>query len=278
MRYLIIMSLVLLLAFGCVNPPQAGNNTTYSPPVISNGTNVSQPSQNLSGANYANFNDNVSVMYALYVDGKLYDTNNATLANESGIYNPGNAYIPFNFTVALDRGIINGFVLNIIGMEENETLSFRVAPEKGYGAHDPSQVVVVPRYYEKNLTEVVPRSYFTERNLNVSNGTGFKAAMGTIIIQDFNDENVTIFYLLDQNFTTNGIPQKVVESQNFTAKIEFDLDVNGTYALPDPQTGQKQLFRVTDKTGTNITLDANHPLAGKTLDFTVTMLDIQKAS
>jgi FKBP-type peptidyl-prolyl cis-trans isomerase 2 len=235
-------------------------------------------------ANYSvNIGDNVSVIYALWVNGSLYDTNNVTLANESGIYKLTKSYKPLNFTVEFNKGMIDGFVINVIGMRVNETVTFNVDPERGYGLYDPSKVMVLPRYYNKTMNETIPRSYFTERGMNVSNGTSYRTQYGTVFIQDFNDENVTIFYFLQEGskFTVNGIPQKVVstifEKTKQYATIEFMLDVNKTYVLPDPVTGQKKVFKVIDKTDQNITLDSNHALANQTLRFRVTLLDVTPA-
>lgn len=277
-----------LLFFGCVNPPPSGNGTEY--PVITNSTgpipgenasNASTPAGYVLPADYsAALGDYVSVGYALWVDGKLYDTNNASLANESGTYNPQRAYRPFNFAVEFNKGVIDGFVINTIGMRINETITFDVDPERGYGLADPANVISVPRYYDKSLYEVMPRSYFTERGMNISNGTSFNSAFGPVFVSDMNDENVTIFYVLKpgSNFTVSGIPQTVVGMSNMTAKIEFAFELNKTYSIPDPQTGAQTPFTVTALNDENVTLDGNHPLAGKTLHFSVTLLDAIPAS
>jgi len=296
MRNIIIFAVIGMLLFGCINPPQGGNQTnqTGTQPVINapNGSvsNPANPPANASNATNAStgpgplpkdytvsLGDNVSVMYSLYVDGKLYDTSDATLANESGILNPYRAYQPFNFTVMFNQGVIDGFVTNIIGTRINETITFSVDPDRGYGPYDPKKVFAVPRYYNKSLYETIPRSYFTERNLSVGNGTGFDSPYGTVFAQDVNDENVTLFYLdlakEGTSFKYLNMPQQVVWSSNFTSTIELMLDVNKSYTLADPATGQPTRYLIMDKTDENITLDSNHPLANKTLYFNVTLVD-----
>lgn len=295
MRNIMIFAVIGMLVFGCINPPQAGNNTTSNQPIITtpnatapaNASNGSlQPPQNQPPQNESEFvlppdysvdlGDQVSVMYALYVDGALYDTNNATLANESGKYNPYRNYAPLSFTAQMGAGMIDGFVLGVIGMHMNETLSFRVDPERGYGPYNPGKVITVPRYYSKNLSETVPRYYFTEHQLEVSNGTSYETDYGMIFIQDFNDENVTIYYAslvsAGYRFTYGGIPHQVVNSTVYEATLERMFDANKTYVLPNPATGQATKFLVTDKNEQNITLDANHALANKSLDFIVTLI------
>ncbi|MEW6035191.1 MAG: FKBP-type peptidyl-prolyl cis-trans isomerase [Candidatus Micrarchaeota archaeon] len=282
MRLLIIAALMGLLIAGCVNPPQQNQTNRTGPPVLTVPNGTGQPDvtgqQNASTAlppDYSvSLGDYVSVIYSLRVDGEVIDTNNATLANESGIYSPARKYQPFNFTVQFNEGVIDGFIINVVGMRMNETITFSVPPERGYGPYDPKKVVVVPRYYNKSLYETVPRSYFEAQGLAVENGTSFETAYGPVFVSDLNDENVTIFYVLKPNsgFIVNGLPQKVASLDNLTATIEYMLAVNETYRLPDPSTGAQTTFTVVDKTDQNITIDSNHPLANKTLDFKVTLI------
>ncbi|MEW6749305.1 MAG: FKBP-type peptidyl-prolyl cis-trans isomerase [Candidatus Micrarchaeota archaeon] len=284
MRYAFVMLLFGILLLGCVNPPPAVNETngTTVHPVITTPNGTQQPANQTQNVSYVlppgyvlSEGDLAAVWYTLLVDGKVYDTNNATLANESGIYSPSRSYVPLTFTVGFDKGLINGFILNVLGMSINETVIFNVKPELGYGIHTLDRVITVPRYYNKSMYEVVPRSYFEENGLEVSNGTGYDSPYGQVFINDFNDDNVTLMYLMQpgQKFTLNNAPQKVVSISNLTATIEFDFDVNKTYVLPDPQTGAGTRFTVVDKTEQEITLDANHPLAGKNLTFQVTLID-----
>lgn len=290
MRSYIVLALLAILLAGCVNPPQEGGNQTTQPPVMdvapghnNTGQNTSvQPQQNqsteLPPGYTVSLGDHVWVDYTLWVQGNVLDTSNATLANESGIYNPNRQYKPLDFEVQFNKGIIDGFVIATVGMHINETLAFDVDPARGYGPYDPAKVIVVPRYYEKSLYETVPRSYFTERNLTVTNGTGYDSPYGTVFIQDYNDENVTLFYMLipGGNMTVNGLPEHVASLNNLTATMEYMLNVNHTYLLPHPQTGAPTRFLVTDKTDTNITLDSNHPLANETLRFQVTLLNVTR--
>lgn len=298
MRNIIIFALIGLLLFGCVNPPAGGNATSSQPTMnAQNGTvsqpanpqaNTSAPQANASAnastgpkplpADYSvSMGDNVSVMYTLYVDGKVYDTNNATIANESGIYSPLRIYKPFTFQVLIGRGVIDGFVTNVIGMRINETISFTVDPKRGYGEYDPSKVIVVPRYYNKSVMETVPRSYFTERNISVENGTGFDSPFGSVFAQNVTDDNVTLFYItltkVNSSFRYMNMPQKVVAVGDFIATIELLLDVNKTYTLANPSTGEPTRYVVLGKTPDNITLDSNPALANKTLFFNVTLVD-----
>jgi FKBP-type peptidyl-prolyl cis-trans isomerase 2 len=284
MRWFIAFALIVVL-FGCVNQ-SAVTNTTSKPPVISglgNNTSTTAPpsSQNLTLPNdyTVALTDHVWVNYTLWVDGKVLDTNDPVLANQSGVFSPTRKYGPLDYDVIFDKRLIDGFIFGTIGMKVNETLDFDVDPERGYGPWDEKKVIIVPRYYNKSLREVVPRSYFEQQHINVTNGTGFDTKFGTIFIEDFNDENVTIFYLglskLNFSFTYNGVPQRVVGVTNLSATIERMLDENKTYLLPNPATGQPTRYLVISKNDDNITLDGNHPLANETLHFRITVLKVQ---
>ena len=288
MRRLILISLLALalLLFGCTEQPE-GNKSNYTvlgagnqtPLNLTANTTPATP-KTLPDDYSVNLGDTVWVNYTLWVDGKVYDTNNATLAQEAGIYNMYRSYEPFKFEVAFNKGTIEGFVINVIGMRLNETVRFKVDPARGYGPYDPSKVMVIPRYYNKSMYEDVPRSYLEDRGIDITNGSGFSTDAGTVFINDYNDENVTLFYLLSpgHNFTINGIPQQVNYTSNMTATIEYMFQVNRTYAITDPDLGTRTLYRVTDKNETDITLDYNHPLANETLEFQVTLLDAVQGS
>jgi FKBP-type peptidyl-prolyl cis-trans isomerase 2 len=152
----------------------------------------------------------------------------------------------------------------------------------GYGQVDPSKFLTIPRYYNMSLFETLPKSYFTDRNISIENGTSFDTKYGTVIVQDIKGDNVTIFYYWaqGQKMEVNGVPIMVasLNMTDFTAVMEYNLALNKTYQLPNPDTGVQTSYLVANKTDTNITLDHNHPLAGKTLDFEVTLLKIQKGS
>ncbi len=284
MRQYIVFAIVLMLVFGCPQTEAPVNETAEEPPqtmitpVVPPTTEQTPEVPAIPLGYTVNLGDTVWVNYTLWVNGTVYDTNNATLANESGIYNPQRIYEPLMFTVEFNKGVIDGFIINTIGMALNETVQYNVDPARGYGPYDPEKVLVVPRYYNVSNYEVVPRAYLEEQGVNISNGTGYSTPFGDVFIDSFNEENVTLFYILipDHSFIVNGIPQKIVstDSETFTATIEYLLDVGQTYQLPHPQTGMPALFQVTGKTDQNITLDGNHPLANETLTFRVTLVDM----
>ncbi len=110
---------------------------------------------------------------------------------------------PFAFRIGAGH-VIEGFEEAIMGMEPGQSKTVSVSPEKGYGTHNPDQVIEMP-------ISSVPE--------------GFEIAEGMPL--QLQDDNGRV------------IPVMVVE--------------------------------ITD---TTVKLDANHPLAGKTLVFDIELLEI----
>jgi len=295
-KYSILALVAVLLIAGCLTAPPSGNNTSGSNITISPHPQNATPAQNatspavqktikpIPAGSSVDLGDTVSVDYTLWVKGKVYDTNNATLANESGIYSPLRKYGPFVFNESLDestRKVIKGLVINTLGMKIGETVTFNVDPERGYGPYDPKKVITIDRYYNRSLYETIPRSYFKDQGIeNVSNGTSFNTTAGTVFISDLNEENATLYYLLQkgQKIMVNNIPEGVVNVTNSTATLEYLLQENKTYMVADPQTGAPARYTVIGKADQNITLDGNHPLANETLRFQVTLLNASRLS
>ncbi len=264
----------IILVFGCINPllPPSANQTT---PI----TNVSGPTSDIRVDDSVSFGDTAYVDYTLYVDDKVVDTSNATLANESGSFDMQRGYAPLVFKVETGGQLLNGFVANIVGIKVNESKVFTLSPEEGYGNYDPRKIEIIPRYYNMSLFETVPIANLKAQGVNVSKGAGFNTLAGLVIINDVNSENVTLFYMLTpgQTINYNGLPQRVLNtSANMTdALIEFELKLNNTYVVQGLNSPAPITYKVINVTDTNITLDSNHRFAGKQLTFKVTLLKFE---
>ena len=62
-----------------------------------------------------------------------------------------------------------------------------------------------------------------------------------------------------------------VDRNHLPADLKPELDQQLHVSQPD---GQKFIVRVTDVSESNVTLDANHPLAGKNLTFDIQLVEI----
>ena len=254
----VFLALILLLA-GCTQQnPQ---------PPVANGS-VSQ-----NATLTAQYGDNVTVDYTLRVDGKVLDTSDMGAAKQAGIYSQNRSYQPISFQLLLDNGLINGFVNGILGMKVGETKSFTVAPADGYGPVNSSKIMNMSRYYNMSVFEDVPMDYFIAKNITVKKNAIFPTAFGFVAIENYTNDTVTIHYMLQpgQQFAYAGFPESVVNITNDTLFIRYDVEENKSYQITDPVTGQPRLIKVTHADNETVVLDENSPLAGKELDFDVTL-------
>lgn len=262
-RHFILTGLLLLplLLFGCIGPDN-GNN--------------SQGAGNIS----AQYGDVVTVDYTLKVDGEVIDTSMLSVAKANGIYDPDRSYSPLTFSMLLNGYVIPGFVNGILGMQVGEAKNFTVAPADGYGAIDQSKISIMPRYYNKSVFEEVPMSFFELNNITVEAGEVFSSEAGYVGIENYTNDTVTIRYIfsIGHKFAMFGIPQTVVNITNDTMLLRSDMEENKTYLLKDAATGQTIPLRVAHADEESITLDDNHHLAGKELDYEVIVRSVARPS
>lgn len=250
--------------------------------------------------------DIVKVDYILKLEnGTVFDTSIQTVAEENNIYNAARTYQPMQLTVGSGQ-VIKGFDNALIGMHTGQTKTITVSPADGYGEWKIENVANISksfesdRYVTSNLTASnVPTAAFTQNfgaNLSVGDiitdpqsGLKFK-------ITDMNDENVTLI-LHPEIGKTIAIP-----STGFNATATKVTASTVTWRQDPPETAQKQygtviytvtatkitetldvkvgdrvsIGVVTEVTDDTVLIDMNSPLAGKTLIFTITMVDIMK--
>lgn len=262
-KYILIFALLVLpvLFFGCLDTgPKTGNGTP--------GT------QNLT----AQYGDNVTVDYSLRVDGKVIDTSLINVAKNAGIYYANRSYQPLTFQMILGGTVIKGFVNGVLGMKVGDSKNFTIAPADGYGLADPKMITNMSRYYNMSVFEEVPVSYFKGKNITLSNSTVFPTEIGYVAVHNITNSTVTLRYLLSQGnqFALYGLPQTVLNITNYTMLIRFDMQENKTYLITDPFTNKKTYAKVTYADNQTIVLDENPPLAGKELDFEVTLRSITR--
>jgi FKBP-type peptidyl-prolyl cis-trans isomerase 2 len=286
-NYLLVLFVALVFLFGCTAKPPSSNGTSTDPKIYLVPTN-SSANQTSSASNLtlidippsssAGFGDILTVNYTLIVDGKVFDTNVLSVANAANLSRLPTAFRPLVVPMELNKSMINGFVLNLIGLQAGDSRSFNVSPSMGYGIVDQNKILKIARYQNVSLYETVPLSELQSAGINTSVGSGFQTSLGLVFINSTTSTNATLFYLLTPGASLNyqGIPQHVVSVGEREATLEYDLNVLSTYRLPHPETGQVQTFTVKSKDNESISLDYNHPLAGKTLSFNVTVLSAKR--
>lgn len=289
-NYLLVILIAFIFLFGCTTKPPSSSNSTepkiYLVPVNSSSNQsssqpVSAPNLTLidiPSSSSAAFGDILTVNYTLMVDGRVYDTNVISVADAANLSRLPTAFKPLIVPLELNKSMINGFVLNLIGLQSGDTRTFNVSPAQGYGFFDPQKVISVPRYQNVSLYEDVPLSELISAGINVTPGSGFESDVGLVFINATTSTTATLYYVLTpgKQIHYQGIPQHVEIVGDRSALLEYDLDENSTYRLPHPETGQVQTFTVKSKSNDSITLDYNHPLAGKNLTFNVTVLTAKR--
>jgi len=156
-------------------------------------------------------NDWVSVDYTgRYVNGTVFDTSNATIANQSGVYNPGRIYSPIQFQVD-QPGMIQGFNDAVLGMKVNETkYNVTIPPEKAYGEYNQSYVIVTP--------------------LQNSNATDYKDYVGQVI--SFNGRDAKLLAIDAVNNTMTLDYNNPMAGKT----LVFDITVRAISTTPFPST------------------------------------------
>ncbi|MBV0933883.1 FKBP-type peptidyl-prolyl cis-trans isomerase [Marinobacterium weihaiense] len=88
---------------------------------------------------------------------------------------------PVSFTFG-DGNIPEGFEQALLGLKAGEHAELTIAPERGFGMHNPSNI------------QVMPRSQFKDMDLEPGLVVSFQEPGGELpgVITDFNDDKVTV--------------------------------------------------------------------------------------
>ena len=264
---LLLVLAIFVFLFGCV-----GNGT--EPGTQNTTQNITQ-----NTTLYAQFGDNVTVDYTLRVDGRVMDTSLESEAKNAGMYNQNRTYKPIAFQMLLDSQMINGFVKGVVGMQVNETKNITVSPADGYGLSDSIKIFNLSRHYNMSVHEQIPISYLLDLNITPKVDKVFPTSVGYVSVENVTNDTVTIRYLFTpgHKFVIDGLPESVENMTNETMLIRLDVVENGTYVTTN-QAGAKSIARVTYAGNDTVTMDENHPLAGKQLEFEITVRSISSSN
>ncbi len=87
--------------------------------------------------------DNVTVDYTgWFDDGTVFDTSNASVAYQAGIYDPAQTYAPISFIVGQNE-VIKGFDDAVVGMKVGESKNITIEAKDAYGEYDTSLIMPV---------------------------------------------------------------------------------------------------------------------------------------
>lgn len=209
----------------------------------------------------------------------VYDTSIESVARENGIYSGKRKYESLLVEMKNDNGLLPGFTRALVRMKEGENKTFVLKPEDAYGNYNSSRVLTMKKSYNTSRYHSTPLHYFEINNISTEPGANFSTDYWVAQVMNSTNNSVTVKYTpeLNKTFVFEGIPRKVVSFDEENMFLEIAAESGGIYRLKTPS-GESMPFLVTAMNETDITFDANHQLAGKTLEFTVFVRKIQKSS
>lgn len=224
--------------------------------------------------------DTVSINYVAKIDGLVLDTSYESVANDAKIpkmegFKPKASYEPIDFIVG-EGLIMPAFEEALMGMKVGEEKTVVVPPHEGFGERNESLVistsrfVIIPREVEMSL-ERFKFSYNKEPVLNDTVEDIWN--LGVIRV---NDTAVVVRHEPPPNLLRETLNGKIkVDSNETSVIVEYIPVLNVT--VPDPNSPGNYVT-VVHSNQTSMTIDYNHPLAGKTLIFQIKVEKIIKAS
>ncbi len=243
-------------------------------------------------------------------NGTILDTNYEDIAKEAGIVK--NKYPPLRFIVGKGQ-VPGGLESALIGMKAGGKKTVILEPKDAYGEYRKELAGVADRvqYRERNLTVVnhehLTSKEFTElfrKRVAILGDTVSTYASWNYTITGVKPDNITIKAIIKRG-SVHKLPDipwncTAIEAGEYETILRQDPPEgtvvptqlgNATVTTSDdaimltinPEIGDVYLLdgipaKVTKLSETHITLDANHPLAGKTMIFDIELLQITKVA
>ncbi len=243
--------------------------------------------------------DTISVNYIgqLNDSGLVFDTSLMDVAIDNTTYRKDatfefrSSYQPLNFTVGSGQ-MIEGFDNGVLGMKVGDTKKVTVHPWEGYGNWSWDNVKNISVEENISKSETISKSEFESR-------TGELARNDTIFthwvwnwrakITEIKGDNITIEHLpqwnesdwttyqstkYDWNSTVTFINETVIKVRHKPVE-GMNVSVLGGERVITLTNGRTNSGKVMNVTNETIVVDLNHKLAGKILDFEITVLSIE---
>jgi FKBP-type peptidyl-prolyl cis-trans isomerase 2 len=250
--------------------------------------------------------DTVKVNYiGRLEDGRVFDTSLWGVASNDALYPKSlsfslraqSSYTPLTFTVGSGQ-MIAGFDQGVIGMSENETKVIVVPPDEGYGEMNMSMLfvmpllVTVPVYYTMNYSD-----FETEFSQDPETGMVVQDSLygWDILVIDANSNSDLVLLmnkpLVGEQFAVYGEPQSSPPTGWYAEITSIDSGANGGKGIiqirnlltsedagmvegVDVSTGSTFYVDMVDESAGTFRMNYNGELLGRTLYFTVTLVDI----
>jgi FKBP-type peptidyl-prolyl cis-trans isomerase 2 len=254
-------------------------------------------------------NDTVAVIYTgSFENGSVFDTNNIVEAQRLGIPKTELQLKTLDVTLGAHQ-VVSGFEQALYGMKKDETKSVTLSPEQAYGPSSPEKIAHIPivreqiRFLLFDRKVIVPTDVFLKDHPDAVVGTNVSQGGQNYTVRAIALKNVTLFLQLAVGMQVqipqapwNGTAVNVSETraivrQDPTDGLLMQTSLGPARITVKPETIRTQLLlqaggRITSKdlgsaiitsvNSTDATIDFNHPLAGKTLVFDITVVGISR--
>lgn len=221
--------------------------------------------------------DTVSVDYVGKLDnGTIFDTSIQIVGEQAGLNRA--QYQPLEFKVSSGQ-VIKGFDEAVIGMAKGEVKTVVITPENAYGQPDPKLFLQLNRELEiqkiSKLDIASYKQYFNSEPIVgkefSSQGLPWKLKVTKI------EGNMTYVENVANTGDAVKLPgttwDSIVTVMNETLKIIQNPKLGDYVSFPTEQGVVSG--KVSEVTTDKYTIDANHPLAGKSLTFEITLREIK---
>ncbi|MBU0585894.1 hypothetical protein KJ780_00105 [Candidatus Micrarchaeota archaeon] len=260
LRYILlaVFSILLLFTLGCTqDQPQP----TPEPEKVVFGDTVLV--DYIIKANFTNMSTNATYL-------AVYDTTMESVANQHGIMSGRTLFGPQVFNTS-NGGSFPAFARGLVGVEVGGNKTFVLSPEDAFGPRNDSLVFTINRTYSRSLYEWIPKIYIEQFNVTYSVGDIINSQHFDMEVVNVTNQSVVVRYNLEVNrsFLYAGLMERVVSIDNDTMLVEVLAYPGVEYNTKLPNENVNVTATVISKNETHIIFDANGPLAGKDVEFTV---------
>ena len=223
--------------------------------------------------------DIVTVDYVgRYLNDTVFDTSIGEIAEENNIVNPVRQYGPLTFTLGYG-GLIPGFEEAVEGMKIGEENDVTIPPEKAFGYQSDELIQEIERKQASPMVQNVSMDKFmTDIGLEpyvgleftVPNRTAYELTWPMTVLTVYND-TITFRYERGDNTTIKTVfGNALVYNEEEEIIIEIHAEKGDEIVT---LAGPAKIIDVNEE---NMTVDFNHPLAGKTLKFNIKLIGVVK--
>ncbi len=235
-------------------------------------------------------------------DGKVFDTSIKDVAVASGIFVENRSYAPIGAVLQPGAsGLVSGVEKALIGMRVGEEKDVTLSPQEAYGQWAKARTVSIPResrvsrVQTYDLNTLVELSGIPASSLRVGSKVSLSGWPATVV--ELTNSTVTIMnnpangqefsipsasmlvkisfgdVVRDEVITFRPLVGTILNVTEDEITYLFDTPNTGKYFITDVSAGVTVEARVLSTNSTNIELDYNHPLAGKTLAFNLKVVN-----